>query len=155
FQGCGLISIRIPNSVTNIGDYAFARTGLTNITIPNSVIDIGESPFEGCTNLTTITVAPSNPAYSSVNGVLLDIGRSLLMQYPAGKVGGYSIPSSVTTIGDHAFFNCLSLTSITIPISVTNIGGGAFGGCSSLTSVTIPNSVTSIGDAAFQQCIGL
>jgi len=155
FQGCGVISIRIPNSVTNIGDYAFARTSLTNVTIPNSVIEIGESPFEGCTNLTTITVDPSNPAYSSVNGVLLDIGRSLLMQYPARRVGGYSIPSSVTTIGDHAFFNCLSLTSITIPNSVTIIGGGAFGGCANLTSVTIPNSVTSIGEAAFQQCIGL
>ena len=61
---------------------------------------------------------------------------------------------SVTSIGDKAFFNCTSLTSITIPNSVTSIGNGAF--CnSSLTSITIPNSVTSIGDWAFTECSSL
>ena len=62
---------------------------------------------------------------------------------------------SVTSIGDYAFYNCSSLTSITIPNSVTSIGSGAFSFCSKLTSVTIPNSVTSIGDAAFYSCSSL
>ena len=62
---------------------------------------------------------------------------------------------SVTSIGDGAFRNCSSLTSVTIPNSVTSIGDGAFSGCSSLTSVTIPYSVTSIGDYAFQGCSSL
>ena len=62
---------------------------------------------------------------------------------------------SVTSIGEHAFYKCSSLTSVTIPNSVTSIGGGAFEDCSSLTSVTIPNSVTSIGDEAFLGCISL
>ena len=56
---------------------------------------------------------------------------------------------SVTSIGDEAFYNCRSLTSITIPNSVTSIGDEAFYNCRSLTSITIPNSVTSIGDEAF------
>ena len=62
---------------------------------------------------------------------------------------------SVTSIGDAAFFNCSSLTSVTIPNSVTSIGELAFSGCSGLTSVTIPNSVTSIGGRAFDHCSSL
>ena len=60
------------------------------------------------------------------------------------------ISHSVTSIGDHAFYRCSGLISVTIPNSVTSIGEGAFYGCSGLTSVTIPNSVTSIGDDAFR-----
>jgi len=65
------------------------------------------------------------------------------------------ISSSVTTIGERAFYGCSSLTSITIPSSVTTIGEHAFNGCSSLTSITIPSSVTSIGNYAFVYCSGL
>ena len=62
---------------------------------------------------------------------------------------------SVTSIGEGAFRNCSSLTSITIPNSVTSIGLQAFRNCSSLTSITIPNSVTSIGVEAFYDCSSL
>ena len=66
-----------------------------------------------------------------------------------------TIPNSVTSIEDYAFYRCSSLTSVTIPNSVTSIGTCAFRGCSGLTSVTIPNSVTSIGSSAFKYCSGL
>ena len=66
-----------------------------------------------------------------------------------------TIPNSVKSIGSYAFLYCKGLTSITIPNSVTSIGGFAFEGCSGLTSITIPNSVTSIGDYAFYVCSGL
>ena len=65
------------------------------------------------------------------------------------------IPSSVTSIGDYAFYVCRGLTSITIPDTVTSIGDSAFSGCRGLTSVTIGNSVTSIGYYAFSGCSGL
>ena len=65
------------------------------------------------------------------------------------------IPNSVTSIGDHAFIYCGSLTSVTIPNSVTSIGDWAFRGCSNLTSIEIPNGVTSIGKSAFSNCSSL
>ena len=66
-----------------------------------------------------------------------------------------TIPDSVTSIGAYAFQSCSNLTSITIPDSVTSIGASAFNSCSGLTSITIPDSVTSIGNFAFSYCISL
>ena len=66
-----------------------------------------------------------------------------------------TIPDSVTTIGNSAFWGCDSLASVTIPDSVTTIGMEAFSWCTSLKSVTIPDSVTTIGDKAFEYCNSL
>jgi len=68
---------------------------------------------------------------------------------------GVTIPNSATSIGERAFYGCISLTSIIIPDSVTSIGGYGFIGCTKLTSVTIGNGVTSIGEQAFRDCTSL
>ena len=108
----------------------------------------------GCSSLTSIEVGKGNSEYSSEDGVLFDKYETVLIQFPAGKSGHYTIPDSVT-IGKSAFKNCSSLTSVTIPDSFTSIWSWAFSGCSSLTSVTIPDSVTSIGGNAFRGCSSL
>ena len=172
FENCkSLTNINIPNSVTTIGEHAFSDCdSLTSINIPNSVTTIGDGSFEYCVSLTSITIPNSvvtiigNPfldwhgnlyneskAFIYEDHVLFNKNKTILIAYIA-KGTNYTIPNSVTTIGDTAFWDCDSLTSINIPNSVTTIGKGAFSGCDSLTSINIPNSVTTIGDYAFDDC---
>ena len=157
FDGCtSLTSITIPDSVTYIDESAFGNCiSLASITIPDSVTSIGNDAFSYCTSLTSITVADNNQSYCDVDGVLFNKDKTELVQYPAGKTSAsYSIPNSVTEIGDGAFSYCTSLASITIPDGVTSIGAYAFF-CTSLTSVVIPDGVTSIDESAFFDCTSL
>jgi hypothetical protein len=151
-------SINIPNGVTAIGNRAFdSCRNLTNFTIPQSVTNVGVGPFAFCDSLVAINVDTNNPAYTSVNGVLLNRPQTLLVQYPPAKAGAsYSISNGVTSIGDFAFVHDLNptLTSVTIPNSVTSIGNYAFDG-SGLTNVTISGSVTNMGVAPFASCASL
>ena len=145
-----LIAIAIPNSVTHIDYWVFRGcSSLTSITIPSSVISINKS-FEGCNSLESITVAADNSVYDSRNNcnAIIETATNTLIL----GCKNTSIPNTITAIGESAFSNNSSLTSITIPNSVTSIGERAFLNCSSLTSITIPNSVTSIGESAFWGC---
>ena len=143
-------------TVTSIGGSAFRYcTSLTSVTIPDSVTSIGNCAFASCTSLTGIWVAEGNSHYANdASGVLFNKDKTTLVQCP-GAFAAYTIPNSVTSIGEYAFSHCTSLTSVTIPNSVTSIGEHAFSYCTSLTSVTISDSVTSIGEYAFYDCTSL
>lgn len=91
---------------------------------------------------------------SSIGGKkVLEIGDRAF--YNRDSLTSITIPDSVTVIGSEAFLACTSLTSITIPGSVTEIGRGAFYNCMNLTSITISNGVTKIGYDAFCYCDSL
>ena len=141
-------------SVTSIGDRAFDQcSGLTSVTIPNSVTTIGEEVFGNCSRLNSVIVDKNNGTYDSrdnCNAIIKTSTNKLIV-----GCKNTTIPNSVTSIGDRAFYGCSELTSVTIPNSVTSIGESAFYGCSGLTSAIIGNSVKSIGESAFDSCSGL
>ena len=157
FQWCaGLTSLNIPTSVTEIGNFVFSFcTGLTSFTIPNSLTNLSGLDLAGCTGLKSINVDPSHSVYRSVDGVLFDKNQGILISYPAGRIGAYTIPNGVNAIGSYAFGGCKNLTAVTIPNSITKIGYGGFIFCVGLTGVSIPESVITIGEGAFVGCIGL
>ena len=137
--------------VTSIGEEAFldCRT-LTSITIPNYLTHIGSGAFSGCKSLTEVHIkdmeawckitfgeSHSNPLYYA---------KHLYMN--GQEIKDLTIPNSIATINNYAFYNCSDLKTITLPGSITSIGHDAFSWCSSLTDVycdanEVPEAVSS------------
>ena len=131
FYACsGLMSVTIPNNVTSIGNSAFENcSNLTSMAIGNGVTNIGTHVFSGCNSLESFSVASDNPAFKSVDGLLLTKdGKTLLY----GVNGDVVIPDGVTELSTYAFNNYGELTSIVIPNSVIRFPTEAFDGCDKL-----------------------
>ena len=141
FSGCiGLKEIILPQSLTEIGEYAFNKTALASITLPQSIDKVGNGWFSDCKYLETV----------NFDGKIKEIGNSAFIGCISLK--NIEIPSSVVNIGNSAFIGCISLKNIEIPSSVVSIGNSAFLGCTSLKNIEIPSSVVSIGNFAFRGC---
>ncbi|MDR0443346.1 MAG: leucine-rich repeat domain-containing protein [Treponema sp.] len=140
-----ITNINIPENVTAIGAMAFFNCkSLTSITIPANVAFIGKDAFRGCTSLTSINVDERNTSYISIDGVLYNKNKTLLIKYPASKNEQiYTIPSSVTAVESRAFSGNRHLQSITIPANTSFIGMDAFDLRFSLTSINVDKRNTS------------
>lgn len=153
FRYCSsLTSITLPPNLTSLGTRSFAYCrGLTSISIPASVITIGTEAFLICSSLDSISVDATNANYSSSpEGVLFNKSQSTLIAFPAGKGGGYSIPSSVTSFGSKAFFNCDKLIGVTFPSGLLSIGQQAFSTCSKLRYANFLGNAPSVSFGAFE-----
>lgn len=138
----------IPPGVTTIGNLAFSHCRkLTSISIASTVASIGSMPFYNCNLLTDITVDSANAHYSSLNGVLYNKPQTLLVAYPPGKVGSYSIPAGVAGIGTRAFHSSNELTSLNIPPGLDSISSTAFTNCDSLISFVVDAGNTTYSSA--------
>ena len=154
FESCSsLTTMTIPDNVTSIEGLAFEMSGLTNIVIGGGVTNIGVlgfGAFLNCSSLIDISVSISNSFYSSLNGVMFNKDQTVLLQYPGGKSGAYSIPDSVSIIGREAFMMCRGITCVTVPSGVTSIDADAFGYCSDLAGVYFRGNAPSIGANIFR-----
>jgi hypothetical protein len=140
-------------TVTEIGDFAFSTLDIEKIYFSSAVSRISSLAFIDADNLVSIHVSQENTHYTSIDGVLFDKDETTLVAYPASKAGmSYTVPNTVTRIGDFAFYYAVSLVDITLPDNLVRIGDSAFEGCFALAGITIPVGVIFIGEFAFYGC---
>lgn len=149
-----ITSVIIENGITYVGAYAFYDLeNLKTITLGNSVESINSSAFSQCFSLENFYVNVDNPFFTAINGNLFSSDKTELVKYAPGKPDtSYSIPYTVTHIGNSAFSRCNNLISVHFTENITSIGDRAFSDCLELRTAYLPDSVTSIGEGAFISC---
>lgn len=134
FNGCkNLETVTLPTTLETIEYNAFSNSGLTSIFIPKGVTNISSTSFNYCGKLSTISVSDENTTYDSRNNcnAIIQTATNQILRGTSNTI----IPNTATSIGDNAFNDINSLTSIVIPESVTSIGLYAFRFCNSLAEV--------------------
>lgn len=164
--------IVLPLQTTKIEADAFRNcSSLRTIEVPTLVESIETSA--GCTALAEINVQAGNSHYSSKDGVLLSGDGKNILWFPMGKEGEYTLPSTVTTVGDYAFRNCRietfhfadglksigkyafynsSVKEVSLPSTVKQIPTGLFQKCANLTTVHLGKNTEMLGDYVFDGC---
>lgn len=157
--------ITLPDTVTEIGDFAFARSSLTRVRIPEGTEYIGYAAFYHCNELTDVSIPDSvqmielgafdgslwldNWKNTEDGNNFLIFGDGILLGYK-GEGGNITIPDGVKKIGAGCFEGNTSITGVTLPASLTMVGEDAFNGCSGLNAVQLPEGVETIEDRAFK-----
>ena len=169
FKGTCLVNVTIPDTVTEIGNLAFAYCEqLSSVQLSNSLVRLGHDVFLSCTSLTSIRIPKSLESVSNIYGgpfkdcsalqnVELESGMTKIPNDLLRGCPGFTtitIPDTVTEIGEYAFTNT-NLTSIVIPDTVTDIENNAFSNCKQLSSVQLSNSLVSLGHDVFLSCTSL
>ncbi len=169
----GTLAIPADSNLISIGDNAFANcTKLRRVDLPASLKSVNGSAFFGTTSNMEINAAPKNKHFVSIDGVLFNYTKSMIVAYPAGRTAAYTVPENVRYIGSCAFaytkassvdlgsvteigdsaFAASSLSAVVIPDTVISMGSGAFAGSAYLSSVKIGNGLRSISAGAFASC---
>jgi hypothetical protein len=147
---------QVPATVATIDSFAFRKCpNLTSLAIPAATTSMVRIDLDGCRSLAAITVAPTNPNFSSVDGVLCNKNATSLIRCPEAKAGTFAVPTGVTSLLSGAFQECASLTGVTFSTGITTLRQRAFRGCAALSRVTLPAGLETIEASAFQGCLDL
>lgn len=164
---------------------------VVSVKIPNTVVVISEYAFSDCTSLANIYVDDNNSEYSDIDGVLFNYEKTELLYYPGGRTqASYTVPDGIINFQYNAFENCENLKSISLPNSLADFDFFAFLDCKNLLNIyvsdsnpgycdidgvlfnkgktqllfyprgkegtyAVPDGVTDIGTSAFRNCIRL
>lgn len=146
----------IPTSVEMLDHHSFSgANNLSEIFIHENILSIGTGALENCENVAAFHVDINNSNYSSEDGVLFNKNKTLLIQYPIGKYGEYTIPATVTEIESGAFEACSNLTVLNISSGVTKLNQAAFYNCTGIQSIYLPDGISEIPMWAFCGCTDL
>lgn len=151
FEDCdNLTSIILPDSLRMISSSTFrgCYDKIKEIYLPDNLL-LSTSAMDCLSNLQRYLVSDKNKYHSAIDGVLFNKEKNMILRFPKGRGGAYSIPNGVSCIGGHAFDDCIKLTSIDIPGSVKSIGGYAFYECKGLSNINISDGVEEIELRAF------
>ena len=176
-SGTKVGEIVIPDSVKRVEHYAFERSGLKRVVLGSGTQIIYTTAFDMCNLLEEIVISSTfekfsdsdvfplfqslkkfvvhedNPYYMAKDGVLYSKDGKILINYPKKKESSsFTIPSTVTTVGYQAFYNCQIIESLKMSDSVTDIEAQAFYNCQLLEDVTFSKNLKNIGDQAFYMC---
>lgn len=163
YQNADLTEYEIDDAVTQIGDFAFARSGLGSIVIPDGVEKIGYGAFYHCENLNHVTIPESVKEIEGnafvktpwlegqADTPFLVAGDGILLSY-FGKDSVVNVPDGVKQIGAEVFKDHMGITAVNLPDSVTVIGEAAFSGCKNLKTVNGGKNLVKIEDRAFFEC---
>ena len=177
FAGTGIEEFSLPESVTSIGNYAFANCdNLPEVVIPETVTNIGEGAFSDCENVekvvwsdklteipipANVTTLGAQVFYDSgvtemfIPKTLITAGNNTMSAFEGSNIAKITLEEGITTISTAEFTLCKKLTEVNLPSTLKTIENSAFQGCDALVSITIPYGVTSIEGYAFADCAAL
>lgn len=157
-------TVKLGDFIQSVGSYAFYHTGISTITFSKIVDHIGIGAVSGCSRLQEIIVEADNETYASVDGVLYELyedGTAMLLSFPAGRDGIYTVPAAiswgdltytVTTLAESAFACAYRLEEVVVPESVKEIGDFCFRDCYSLKTVTCLGGEVLFGADVYERC---
>ena len=153
-----ITTLEIPSEITSIGDGVFlSSNSLTNLTLSSKITSAGKYAFNNCSNLKDVSyyIHDDLATYIQKGHPAFYLNCGIKYYWNNQEITTLEIPTSVTSIGNHAFYGCNGLTSVEFPSNLSSIGDWAFSNCSGLTSVVLPSSITKMGECVFYYCKNL
>lgn len=142
FKGSAITGIDLPESLLQLGDYAFAKSHLTAVALPQRLSALPTGAFSDCRQLSRVVL----PADMTI------IGESAFEN--CSNLTEVDLPAGVAVLLPKTFKHCSHLTRITFPEALSGIGKEAFEGCA-LTAINLPQDVATLGERVFKNCKGL